>query len=121
MIVFYDASCPLCAKEMQLLKAADKHNKIVLEDINAANFEQRFSHLTRQATMAFLHGQQDNGEMIYGLDVTIAAWQIVGRHKWLKLLQLPGIHYLARQSYKVFAKYRKPIARLMCKSSCGVK
>ena len=95
MIIFYDASCPLCAKEMRLLKKADKHNKIVLEDINASDFEQRFSYLKRQDTRAFLHGQTDEGEMIYGLDVTFAAWQTVGRHSWLKILQLPGIRFIA--------------------------
>lgn len=88
MIIFYDANCPLCTKEMRLLKEADKHNKIALEDINTDDFEQRFNHIKRQDALAFLHGQQDNGEMIYGLDVTFAAWQTVGRHKWLKVLQL---------------------------------
>ncbi|MEH6394265.1 thiol-disulfide oxidoreductase DCC family protein [Pseudoalteromonas sp.] len=121
MIIFYDANCPLCAKEMRLLKKADKHNKIALEDINAGDFEQRFNHIKRQDALAFLHGQQDNGEMIYGLDVTFAAWQTVGRHKWLRVLQLPGIRFLADQGYKVFAKYRTTIAGSLCKSACGIK
>ena len=40
MIIFYDGNCPLCAKEMQSLKRADKENKITLEDINKDDFEQ---------------------------------------------------------------------------------
>lgn len=121
MIIFYDANCPLCTKEMRLLKEADKHNKIALEDINTDDFEQRFNHIKCQDALAFLHGQQDNGEMIYGLDVTFAAWQTVGRHKWLKVLQLPGIRFFAAQGYKVFAKYRTTIAHSLCKSACGIK
>lgn len=35
MIIFYDASCPLCNAEMQQLKTADIEEKIVLEDLNA--------------------------------------------------------------------------------------
>lgn len=121
MIIFYDGNCPLCAKEMRLLKEADIHSKITLEDINANDFEQRFNYIKHEDALAFLHGQQDNGEMIYGLDVTFAAWQTVGRHKWLTILQLPGIRFMADQIYKVFAKYRSPIARLTCKSTCGIK
>lgn len=121
MIIFYDANCPLCTKEMRLLKEADKHNKIALEDINTDDFEQRFNHIKRQDALAFLHAQQDNGEMIYGLDVTFAAWQTVGRHSWLKLLQLPGIRFIADLGYRLFAKYRRQITRIFCQSSCGIK
>ena len=121
MIIFYDGNCPLCVKEMNSLKRADTHNKIILEDINKDDFEQRFSYIKRKNAMAFLHGQRDNGEMIYGLDVTFAAWQTVGRHSWLKLLQLPGIRFIADLGYRLFAKYRRQITRICCQSSCGIK
>lgn len=121
MIIFYDGNCPLCAKEMQLLKRADIYNKIKLEDINNNDFEQRYSYIKRQDAMAFLHGQRDTGEMIYGLDVTFAAWQTVDRHSWLKILQLPILRFGADIGYWLFAKYRKQITRFFCKSSCGIK
>eukprot|EP00389_Voromonas_pontica_P015465 GDKH01024116.1.p1 GENE.GDKH01024116.1~~GDKH01024116.1.p1 ORF type:complete len:61 (+),score=13.54 GDKH01024116.1:103-285(+) len=41
MIIFYDGNCPLCVKEMDSLKRADTHNKIILEDINKDDFEQQ--------------------------------------------------------------------------------
>ena len=85
------------------------------------DFEQRFSYIKRKNAMAFLHGQRDNGEMIYGLDVTFAAWQTVGRHSWLKLLQLPVIRFIADLGYRLFAKYRRQITRIFCQSSCKIK
>lgn len=121
MIIFYDGKCPLCSKEMQQLKHADTRNQIVLEDINKDDFEDRYNYIKRQDAQAFLHGQSDSGEMLYGLDVTFAAWKAVGRHSWLKILQLPVIRFFADLGYWVFAKYRLQISSVLCKSSCGIK
>lgn len=122
MIIFYDGNCPLCNTEMQQLKQADTHNLITLEDINASDFETRFSYIKRQDALNFLHGKRASGEMIYGLDVTFAAWEIVGKHSWLKIVKLPGIRFIADIAYWLFAKYRRPIsdyyARFTAKPSC---
>lgn len=127
MIIFYDASCPLCNAEMQQLKKADINQKIALEDINAADFDIRFPHIDKNRAMNILHAQDDAGEMIYGLDVTYAAWKTVGKHRWLKILRLPVIRLFADLGYTLFAKYRQPISRVLmpntvCESDrCSIK
>jgi predicted DCC family thiol-disulfide oxidoreductase YuxK len=121
MIIFYDGNCPLCAKEMHKLKIADINNKITLENIHDAHFEQRFRHIKRSEAEAFLHGQTDSGAMIYGLDVTLTAWNSVGQHRWLNILKLPLINTFANMAYWVFAKYRKQIAKVLCKTQCKIK
>jgi predicted DCC family thiol-disulfide oxidoreductase YuxK len=119
MIIFYDAGCPLCNAEMQGLKKADIEQKIVLEDLNAADFDIRFPHIDKNRAMEILHAQTEAGEMIYGLDVTYAAWKTVGKHKWLKILRLPVIRIFADLGYTFFAKYRQPISRfLMPNTAC---
>jgi predicted DCC family thiol-disulfide oxidoreductase YuxK len=111
MIMFYDAGCPLCNAEMQKLKKADIEQKIVLEDLNAADFDIRFPHIDKNRAMEILHAQTEAGEIIYGLDVTYTAWKTVGKHKWLKILRLPVIRIFADLGYTFFAKYRQPISR----------
>ena len=122
MIVFYDANCPLCSTEMRQLKQADKYNQISLEDINATDFEARFKHIKREDARSFLHGQQSSGEMLYGLDVTFAAWNMVGKHRWLKVFKLPGFRFIANLAYRLFAKYRTQISacysKLSSRSTC---
>jgi predicted DCC family thiol-disulfide oxidoreductase YuxK len=77
--------------------------------------------------MKILHAQNAAGEMIYGLDVTYAAGKTVGKHRWLKILRLPVIRIFADLAYKLFAKYRQPISRVLmpstvCESdSCSIK
>jgi predicted DCC family thiol-disulfide oxidoreductase YuxK len=120
MIIFYDASCPLCNAEMQKLKIVDKQNKITLEDLNAADFNNRFPNISKLKAMNLLHAQAASGEMIYGLDVTYEAWKTVGKHRWLIVLRLPVIKFFADMGYTFFAKHRQRISRLiMPNSTCS--
>jgi predicted DCC family thiol-disulfide oxidoreductase YuxK len=127
MIIFYDASCPLCNAEMLQLKKADTEGKVTLEDLNAADFSNRFPHINKNSAMAILHAQNQAGDMIYGLDVTYQAWKTVGKHRWLFILRLPVIRIFADMGYRFFAKYRQPISRLLmpktpCEGdSCSIK
>ncbi|SUI84779.1 Protein of uncharacterised function, DUF393 [Shewanella putrefaciens] len=45
--IFYDGNCPLCSAEMRQLKARDPKNLIALEDLNAPDFSERFSHIDK--------------------------------------------------------------------------
>jgi predicted DCC family thiol-disulfide oxidoreductase YuxK len=119
MIIFYDGNCALCSTEMKQLKQADVENKIVLEDLNVADFSARYPEIDVAKAMTYLHAQKPSGEIIYGLDVTYQAWRIVGKHRWLKLIRLPLIRILADYGYFLFAKYRYPISRfLMPNTQC---
>lgn len=112
MIIFYDGNCPLCSTEMQQLKHADVNNKILLEDINAPDFSDRFGYIDKDKALKILHAQLPSGEIIYALDVTYQAWKIVGKHRWLKIIRLPIICTLADWGYLFFAKHRHFISRL---------
>lgn len=68
MIIFYDKQCPLCDTEMQHLVKSDKHQVIRLEDLNSADFSERFPAIDKAKAMNLLHAITDSGEMIYGLD-----------------------------------------------------
>ncbi|WP_338367225.1 DUF393 domain-containing protein [uncultured Pseudoalteromonas sp.] len=126
MIIFYDASCPLCNTEMQHLKDADTKHKIVLEDLNSHDFSTRYPSVNKNKAMAILHAQLPSGEMIYGLDVTYQAWKTVGKYRWLKIFRLPVIRLLADAAYLFFAKHRQTISRLLMPNTqctngkCGV-
>jgi len=126
MIIFYDGNCPLCSTEMKSLKKADNKQQIMLEDINAASFSDRFPHVNKDKAMKILHGQTQDGKLIYGLDVTYQAWKTVGKHRWLIILRLPVIKFFADKGYLFFAKYRQPISRFLMPNTvctnkqCGI-
>ncbi|WP_275540949.1 thiol-disulfide oxidoreductase DCC family protein [Idiomarina fontislapidosi] len=111
VVIFYDGGCPLCVKEMRHLKQCDQHNTVVFENINADDFNRRYPNIDPVAANRFLHGIDKQGREIYGLDVTYAAWQAVGKGAYIAPLRWPGIRWVADRVYLLFAKHRNRISR----------
>lgn len=125
LTVFYDGQCPLCLAEMRQLKASDRDDLIHLADLHAEDFEQQYPNIDRQQAQRILHGQLASDELLTGLDVTCTAWSLVGRHRWLAMLRWPGVRWLADGAYRLFARYRHPIAALLtgkarCTEACAL-
>ncbi len=118
--IYYDSKCPLCMWEMNKLKQQDHDNSIYLIDLHDEYFENNFPHIIKQDAMNLLHGQLDTGAMIYGLDVTVKAWQQVNKHNWLKILRWPFIRTISDIVYHLFARHRSKISYLFTgKSNCN--
>ncbi|WP_301720688.1 thiol-disulfide oxidoreductase DCC family protein [Pseudidiomarina terrestris] len=113
LILFYDGGCPLCVREMRHLKALDKQGKIQFESIWADNFSVRFPAIDVTEANRILHGLTPDGKMIYGLDVTYAAWSAVGRGWLVAPLRWPGIRWLADKGYLGFARHRNVLSKLI--------
>lgn len=118
LTVFFDGHCPLCNKEIMLLKQLDTRKKLHFEDIHAIDFVYRYPYIDVVAADQRLHGQLANGQIITGLDVTAKAWGLVGHHKWLQILRWPVICWFADLGYLIFARFRHQIARLFGDKSC---
>jgi predicted DCC family thiol-disulfide oxidoreductase YuxK len=101
-----------------LLKKVDVEQKVVLEDLNATDFDARFPYIDKNRAMEILHAQMITGEIIYGLNVTYAAWKTVGKHKWLIILRLPVIRIFSDLGYTFFTKYRQPISCFLMPNAC---
>ncbi|ATC97018.1 thiol-disulfide oxidoreductase DCC family protein [Pseudoalteromonas tunicata] len=113
LTVFYDGTCPLCVAEMDRLRELNGQNKLHFADIYMPDFEKQYPSIDVVAANLILHAQWQDGSMIYGLDVTVAAWQQVNKHKWLKILRFPVIKPLADWVYLFFAKNRYSISKLI--------
>lgn len=113
LTIFYDGGCPLCAAEIEQLIKLNGESNLAFENIYARDFVQRFPHIDRQAADLVLHGQLESGEMIYGLEVTYQAWVMVGKRHWVAILRWPLFKQCAELGYRLFAKYRHRISRLV--------
>ena len=119
LTLFYDGGCPLCVKEMKQLKAKDKNHGLAFENIWATDFAQRYPHIDVAEANRILHGQTAEGQMLYGLDVTHAAWSAVGKGWLTAPLRWPLVRWLADRGYLFFANNRNQISRLITgKSRC---
>ena len=118
LTVFYDGTCPLCVAEMKLLSQYDSTCRLRLEDIHKPDFKGRYPEVDVHAANQILHGQNSDGSMLYGLDVTVKAWGLVGKKPWLKALRWPVIRWFADKAYVFFAKHRMGISRFFMGQRC---
>lgn len=113
LTIFYDSHCPLCSTEMQHLKKYDRQQRIRLIDLHDDSLLQAYPHIDKDKAIQKLHGQQENGDMLYGLDVTVMAWNLVGKYRFLKILRWPVIRHIADIVYTFFARHRQTISLLL--------
>ncbi|WP_113906334.1 thiol-disulfide oxidoreductase DCC family protein [Aliidiomarina celeris] len=113
LTIFYDGGCPLCVREMKHLKRLDQNGKMAFEDILAADFEARFPHVSIENANRILHGMNGNGVMLYGLDVTHAAWSLVGRGWLTAPMRWPLIRWVADKVYLWFARNRYTVSKVL--------
>ncbi len=113
LTIFYDGSCPLCVHEIQSLRSLDSKRQLVFKDINQADFEQNFPDIDRREAGKALQAQLSNGKRLSGLDVTIAAWTIVGKKSRIAPLRWRLLRPVADMAYRFFARNRYTISALL--------
>ena len=106
--VFYDGDCPLCMKEIRLLRWLDrKRGNIVFTDIAAADFDpQGDAGITMDILMAEIHGRLPDGTVVTGVEVFRQLYGAVGLGWLFAPTTWPGIKQLADWVYVKFAKHR---------------
>jgi len=79
--IYFDQSCPLCAREMRLLKQHDRHDRIELVDCSTIDFQDE---LAEQAGffakdfMTLIHARDADGRWLRGVAVFEAAYAGAG-------------------------------------------
>jgi predicted DCC family thiol-disulfide oxidoreductase YuxK len=114
--IFYDGQCPLCTREVNMLRRLDRRARILLTDIAAPGFDAGALGLTQAALMASIHGRLPDGRVIEGVEVFRRAYQAIGLRPLVALTRLPGIRQSLDAAYGVFAKNR---LRLTGRCSAG--
>jgi predicted DCC family thiol-disulfide oxidoreductase YuxK len=103
---FFDGECPLCLKEVQLLRKLDRKELIRWTDIAALGFDAQVYGKTHDEFMAKMHGRLPDGTWVEGVEVFRQLYAAVGFGPLVSLSRLPGISHVADLGYQVFAKNR---------------
>lgn len=106
LTVFYDGACPICAREMALMKRLDKTQHLTLLDFSLAGFDAAPAGLAIADLSAVIHAQWADGTVITGVAVFRAIWEAVGLRCLSRLSRLPLIAPLIVKAYAWFAKNR---------------
>lgn len=104
--VFYDGACPLCMREIRMLRRRDHRARIRFTDIAAAGFDAAMVGLTWDALMKRIHGRLPDGTLIEGVEVFRRLYAAVGFSALVKLSRVPGVSHVLDLAYYLFAKNR---------------
>lgn len=109
--VFYDGSCSVCSREMEVLRRKVHGGRLLFVDIGAPEFDPTPFGITLDAFMYEMHCIDREGRIYRGVDAFRAIWLAfpdITRYRLLAaLINLPGVNSLGRFIYRLFARNRK--------------
>lgn len=105
--VFHDGDCPLCEREIALLRRLDRERgRIRFTDIAAPGFDAAAHDRTQADFMARIQGRLPDGRWIEGVEVFRQLYGAVGFGPLVGLTRLPGLSQALDLGYRVFARNR---------------
>lgn len=117
--IYYDAQCPLCTREIAMLRRMDKgRGRLRATDIADPGVNPAALGVSRDQLMARIHATAPDGRLIEGMEVFRAAYKAVG-YGWL--LAPTGwslLRPLFDGMYRLFAKHRVRIGHWFGRSDC---
>jgi len=104
--VFFDGDCPLCKREIGLLRRLDRRQRVLFTDIASPEFDSSTLGISWTTLMDRIHGRLPDGTWIEGVEVFRRLYAAVGLGWLVWATRLPGITWLLDWSYRVFARNR---------------
>lgn len=105
--LLFDGECPLCAREVALLRRLDRgRGRIGFEDLAAPGFDPRRHGRSAAELMARMHGVLPDGRLVEGVEVFRRAYAAVGLGWALAWTRWPLLRPLADAGYRWFARNR---------------
>jgi predicted DCC family thiol-disulfide oxidoreductase YuxK len=104
--VFYDGACPMCTREIAMLRRLDRAGRIRFADIAAPGFDAGTVGVSQETLMARIHGRLPDGTLIDGVEVFRRLYTAVGFGPAVALTRLPGVSQLLDAAYAGFARRR---------------
>jgi len=104
--VFYDGDCPLCLREIKLLRKWDRDDKIRFTDIADPDFDAASLGRIYEDLITEIHGRLPDGSWIRGVEVFRHLYSAVGYSRLVSLTRLPGLSHTLDWGYRLFARNR---------------
>ena len=115
LVIYYDASCPLCREEMHALTSHDNEHRLRLVDASSHAFDDadtRAVGLTTAELMRLIHARDAEGRWYRGVEVFELAYGAAGLVGIARLWGHPRLRPLWDRLYPWIARYRQPLSRL---------
>jgi predicted DCC family thiol-disulfide oxidoreductase YuxK len=109
--MLFDGKCPLCSREVEMLRKRNASGLIAFEDIAEPGFGPEKYGLTMAQVVGAMHAVRPDGSIVRGIDVFAEVYDAVG-WKWLsRTLRWRLTRPLAEVGYRIFAAIRPKLSR----------
>lgn len=119
--VFYDGGCPLCCREMNMLRRRDRQRRIRFTDINAEEFSAGSVGRTHEQLMSAIHAREPDGSWIEGIEVFRRLYAAAGFTRFVRFSRWPVIAAMLACAYRVFARNRLRLTGRCANGYCDNK
>ena len=112
LTLYYDGDCPLCAREIRLLSRHADAQRLLLIDIDSADFRADSVGIDKATLANRLHARFADGQWVTGLDATLWSWRAAGLGHWATPLSWRPLRPVFELGYRLFCLLRPQLAWL---------
>ena len=112
LTLYFDGDCPLCAREIKVLRGRATEERLRFVDISEQGFDPRSVGLTFDRMASLLHARFDDGTWVTGLDATLWSWRAAGLGFWAAPLAWRPARPVLNLAYRLFCRWRAHLAWL---------
>ena len=110
LTIWFDGACPLCSREIALMKRLDRRDAILFVDVAGRALAD--CPIDRAELLARLHASE-NGQMLSGASAFAAMWRAIPLLRPIGLLaRIPFVLALLERGYTAFLRVRPRLQRL---------
>lgn len=117
--VFFDGDCPLCRREIELVRRLDGRGRVTLTDIAAPGFVPP-AELSHEALMASIHGRLPDGTIVRGVEVFRQLYAAIGLGPLVAVTRVPPVSWALEVGYAWFARNRLRLTGRCTDATCAV-
>ena len=120
--VFFDGDCPICLREIEMLRRRDRFHRIRFTNIASESFDERDHGVSMSELMAEIHARLPDGRWLRGVEVFRRLYAAVGFTWLVRMTRLPGVSQILDYGYRVFARNRLQLTGRCCpeNGSCSI-
>jgi predicted DCC family thiol-disulfide oxidoreductase YuxK len=106
LTIFFDGACPICNREIALMKRLDRRRQLEFCDFSAKEYDGASSGFAAADLATVIHARWVDGSVITGVEVFRAMWEAVGLGVLSRLSRLSLVEPLVLKAYAWFARNR---------------
>ena len=106
LTIFFDGACPICAREIALMKRLDRRRQLAFCDFSRPDYDAVSIGFAPSELGRVIHARWADGSVLTGVDVFRAMWEAVGLGFLARLSRLSLVEPLVLNAYAWFARNR---------------